>query len=177
MKKAALIFFVTLISLAALFVEASASESELADYDLSGVEWKNIRTTYDGTPKCPELVGLPDGVEVVEYIGGGEISAGEYTVSARLSYDEENYNAPIIPECTFVIEKCILSAPTFMTAVYNGRPQLPSVDGSLFSLESEGEIILAGKYQITVKLLDPDNYALSEAVRRVLRILPCFRGR
>lgn len=158
MKKVLFTFLVALITLMALFVEVSAAESERADYDLSGIEWKNTRFIYDAMPKCPELVGLPEGVTVLEYIGGGEISAGEYTVTARLSYDEE-YNEPVTLECSYVIEKCSVEVPEFLPTVYNGQSQRPTVDGSVFSIEYSGDIVDAGIYPLTVRLVDSDNYA------------------
>ena len=51
-----------------------------AIYDISGVRWDKTEQEYDGQEKLPSLLGLPEGVTVKEYIGGG----GEVTETERL---------------------------------------------------------------------------------------------
>ena len=132
-----------------------------ADYDLSGVTWQEIAPEYDGTPKTPYLAGLPEGVRVVEYIGGGVTPAGKYTVTAVLEYDSQNYNVPIIPPCNFEIRKCLVEVPV-ITAVYNGKGQIPLSSCDLYEIIYSGEYTNAGDYSITARLRDSDNYTFGE---------------
>lgn len=130
---------------------------DYADYDLSGVSWQGTGATYDGAPKSPWLSGLPSGINVVEYVGAGQINAGNYTVYATVSYDYENYNEPRIPACTLEIGKCVIKAPR-LSSVYNGRVQAPVSDSSLYSIEYDGEFVNAGSYYVLAKLYDSENY-------------------
>ena len=54
---------------------------DYAEYDLSLVRWENTVTYYDGTPKTPELIGLPEGITVTGY-SQSPTAAGEYAVYA-----------------------------------------------------------------------------------------------
>ena len=148
-------------------VEAQVSYSDFAvtlsvsvrraDYDLSAVRWENTLTVYDGSFKCAYLSGLPIGVTASEYIGGG-ISAGEYSVSAVLSYDAENYNAPSIPDVTLSIAKMRIPTPTVSSREYNGESIIiANLDTSLYTAtEAEGQY--PGAYPIVFTVRDPDNY-------------------
>lgn len=128
-----------------------------ADYDLSGVSWEGTDTVYDGTAKTPTLSGLPGGVSVREYIGGGAVSAGSYTVCALLDYDRENYNQPRLDGCTLVIRKKAIEIPT-VSAIYSGQPMLPESDSALYSVTSSESFRDAGEYKISATLYDPQNY-------------------
>ena len=77
---------------------------EKATFDLSGVEWSELSYTYDGSPKSPYLLNLPEGLTVREYIGIGESEIGEYTLGAIFDYDSENYNPPVLPTAVMVIK-------------------------------------------------------------------------
>ena len=132
-----------------------------ADYDLSFVAWENASPTYDGTPKSPILIGLPDGIKVLEYIGAGVTNAGRYTVSVLIEYDREHYNEPIIPPCEFVVKKQVVPVPT-VSAVYNGNEQNPMCDSTLYRLEYSGKYLLSGAYPISAILTDSKNYVFSD---------------
>ncbi len=131
-----------------------------AEYDMSGVYWSGISHVYDGTAKYAELAGLPQGVTVDRYVGVGAIGAGEYELSAILSYDSENYLPPVLPEAKLVIEKCPLT-PSCAILVYNGAVQYPVSDNPLLMPESVG-FTDAGEYTVGFILADPDNYTLTE---------------
>lgn len=128
-----------------------------ADYDLGGVFWGNSSVTYDGTPKSPMLVGLPEGIRVVKYIGAGVTEAGVYTVTAVIEYDAENYNEPSIPFCEFTVKRCILPIPV-INSIYNGKEQTPICDSALYTIAFRGRFVNAGKYSIAATLTDPKNY-------------------
>lgn len=127
-----------------------------ADYDLSAVKWIDTEQIYDGKPKIPTLVGLPEGVTVKEYIGGGT-NSGEYTVTAVIEYDAENYNRPNILSCKFTVEKQTVSTPV-IEAVYNSEAQFPIVDSDVYRVISREKFENAGEYKVQLELLDPANY-------------------
>ncbi|MBQ8302150.1 MAG: uL15 family ribosomal protein [Clostridia bacterium] len=150
-------------------------EVEFAEYDVSDVVWLNSVVTYDGETHRPVLYGLPDGVSVIEYVGGGVTDAGKYTVSASLDYDRENYSEPKIPPCEFIIEKKALTIP-HLFATYNGKPQIPTPDSSLYSISSVGKFVDRGVYSLAVTLTDSKNYYFSETesdrANAIFEILP-----
>lgn len=136
-------------------------EVDYATYDTSRVAWEGTSVTYDGTPKCPTLVGLPVGVGVISYVIDGGVAAGEYPVSAILSYDSENYLEPAIPECILTVNKCVVELPTVDSVVYDGTSHAPVPSLPCFTL-SEVRYADAGRYSITASLRDPANYMLSD---------------
>lgn len=145
-----------------------------ANYDLSSVVWKDTSVPYDGNPKTPLLTGLPAGVSVIEYIGGGQINAGTYKVGVKLNYDSENYNEPILSPCDFLIEKCRINIP-YISAVYNGEEQLPVSTSPLYIVNEDRGSVMAGKYTVSVSLTDPNNYIfenMTSTAYAVYEILP-----
>ena len=81
------------------FVGSTVSEEKpltiLKDtYDMSGVSWKlPDNLVYDGTEKTVSLTGLPEGV-TARLAGNRGILAGNYTASAVLDWDKDNFEAP-----------------------------------------------------------------------------------
>ena len=134
---------------------------DYATYDFSNVIWENITTTYNGEPQLPGLANLPDGVKVVSYSDFAMINAGVYNVIPKLSYDSENYNKPIIAACRFTIEKKPISVPT-ITAIYNGKNQIPRSDSLLYSIDSFDGYSDVGIYPMAVRLTDDKNYVFAE---------------
>ncbi len=64
-----------------------------ADYDMSGVTFKDVTVDYDGEEHSIYIEGsLPDGVDVT-YQNNGRTDVGVYTVTAIFTGDEINYNA------------------------------------------------------------------------------------
>lgn len=131
-----------------------------ADYDLSGIAWDNVVFVYDGEIKRPILIGLPLGVTVREYVGGGK-EAGEYKAYAILEYDEENYNPPSIEPTSFIVTPAVVDIPTLESAVYNSRPIAVELNSTLFDIQA-GEMINAGRYTVRVRLKDEKNYVFSD---------------
>ncbi len=106
-----------------------------AELDLSGVYLSDNSFVYDGTVKSVTLLGLPSGVGVVGYTDNSGCDAGEYTLSAVLSYDSANYNAPAPLELTWYIERAPYSTEGFSFLpgeyVYDGAPHFPTLVGNM----------------------------------------------
>ena len=156
------------------FVLTLPVEVDYADYDMSEAIWTDNTPIYDGSEKTPSLSGLPDGVSVREYVGGGKVNAGSYKVYAVLDYDSENYNEPEVPCCEFIIKKQSVSTP-LITSVYNGRGQSALSDSDKYLVVEGGEYTDAGDYSILLSLTDPDNYSFESGGDRayaIFRILP-----
>ncbi len=144
-----------------------------AVYDMSAVVWKNTVHIYNGENKIPSLMGLPNGVKVIEYIGYGK-NTGTYSVTASLEYDSQNYQPPIVPPTTLVIEKCKLPMPYIPNEIYSGTAVLPKMDTTYYKTDFEGAIN-AGLYKIPVSIADPANYAFENGEQNAyceLLILP-----
>ncbi len=128
------------------------------DYDLSAVSWEGIRGVYNGEEKNARLIGLPDGVTVTGYVGNGVINAGLYVISAELSYDEENYNPPIIPDAVMTIERQVVVIPDIEKSEYTSELIFPKVEASeLYDYEFSGAID-SGVYTLNFTLTDAENY-------------------
>ena len=111
-------------------------------------------------------VGLPAGVRVIEYVGSGVREAGSYKVTARVEYDKENYNEPLLPVCDFTIQKCQVQIP-IITVVYNGEAQAAVSTSPIYRVTSTRSFVDAGRYAITVELTDKKNYVFAENVTGV----------
>lgn len=135
-----------------------------ADYNLSDFLWGTTTFTYDGEAHFPSLLTTPDGVRVTEYLGTENKDAGDYTVTAILSYDTENYNPPPTVKTEFRIEKCIITPESLEALTYNGKGQLPALSSSLYKIESTEHQVNAGEYSVTLVLIDGKNYAFAETL-------------
>ena len=76
-----------------------------ANYDVSAVRFDNGDYDYSGEYRYLEVVGLPTGIGVTYTVGSITQDtpimikdAGIYTVRASYTYDERNYNKPVIME-------------------------------------------------------------------------------
>ncbi|MBE6644039.1 MAG: hypothetical protein E7612_01515 [Ruminococcaceae bacterium] len=144
------------------FAAAVILQVKKADYDLSGVYWSGCEATYDGEEKFCELVGLPDGVLVREYVGGRGKTVGNYPVSAILDYDVKNYNPPSVSDSILVIKKRTVEYPKISSLVYNGKAQIPDVvESPLYKTVCVAGRD-AGKYSLSVILYDSDNYEFQD---------------
>ena len=64
-----------------------------ADFDMSGITFADKSFEYDGEAHSIEIEGeLPEWI-TVSYDGNGKTEAGEYTVTAKFSHSNGNYNA------------------------------------------------------------------------------------
>ncbi len=147
-----------------------------ASYNPIDFVWESSAFVYDKSAHHPRLIGLPEGVAVTEYVGGGNINAGTYTVVANLTYDSENYNPPPTVSCEYRIERCSVDIPTFNSLVYNGKPQLPAVTSSLYRIEETEPCVNTGKYTLALILSDRENYIFtgtsSDTAEVTFEILP-----
>ena len=76
-----------------------------ATYDMTNVAWNYAGPfTYDGTTKCVELAGLPEGVSAV-YTDNEKSAAGTYVAKATFAYDAVNHHAPAVADCVWEIAK------------------------------------------------------------------------
>ncbi len=150
-----------------------------ADYDLGGAYWSEGSFVYDGEGKTVELLGLPAGITVKEYVGNGEVNAGEYTVTAKLSYDAENYNEPSLPAGTYRIARQLVKIPSFSALLYNGKAQTPTLSEERCVISSAETGINAGEYALSISLKEPDNYVFEGGLDHVTvkyNILPLKIG-
>ena len=163
-------------------------EIKKADYDLSGATWSRDSFTYDGNSKSISLAGLPHGVSVIGYSGDRGVDAGIYTVTAMLSWDEVNYNAP--PELTHVwkIEKADydMSSVNFKnsTFVYDGKIHYPTLVGSMpigadgitleYSFSSGACHVSDGKVSVVISFYtDSPNYNIPQDIYSAVSVTPC----
>ncbi len=130
------------------------------DYDLSNIRWSESEFIYDGNMHSVCITGLPDGVCVIEYYGESAKDAGVYFAGVRLSFDEWNYNAPIIDEYRYEIKKKTVDIPIIPNLVYNGEMQSPDVEESYPLIVECMEEREVGEYSVTVRLADILNYEL-----------------
>ncbi len=129
-----------------------------ADYDMQECEWSITECEYDGLEKRTELLNLPSGVSVVEYIGGVGTDAGSYKTSVVFDYDRENYNPPVIEDFYLVITKKVLRVPSLPSVVYNGENYSYEPENADLYYVEKAEAKDAGLYYWTFKLKDSRNY-------------------
>ena len=104
-----------------------------ADYVLN-IEFNSKTVTYDGNEHTITITGtLPTGV-TVSYTGEG-INAGDYTITAKFSHNNPNYNAIDDITANLTIEKAdyVLTGITFTgyTVTYNGEVHKLAISGTL----------------------------------------------
>ncbi len=128
-------------------------------FDLSEVRWCDTFATYDGTAKYASLTGLPEGLEVISYVGNGKTSAGQYMVSAELKYDQINYMPPDIEDAILTVMKQTVPTPIIQPAEYDGTvksPTVPTDSRYIYSFLLSGKN--SGSYSVSFSLVDRDNY-------------------
>ena len=145
--------------------------------DMSGIEFNNISTTYDGQLHKPVLTGtLPLGITNDYSVVDSEddpyacINAGTYNVKCTFYSSNAGIIAPSPIYAVVTIEKrellIVYSEPSNMIA--NGERKNIGVEiiGGVAGLDVPYELsyssdpILAGEYTCRVKLLDEINYTL-----------------
>lgn len=106
-----------------------------AVYDMSGVYWIGSGEVYDGSIKTVALKGLPIGVSVIGYSDNTHTEAGVYTASVSFSYDNLNYEPPIVPDYTWEIKQARYDMSGFGFSggeyVYDGNAKFPFKTGSV----------------------------------------------
>jgi len=150
-----------------------------ADYDMSLVVWSGVNTIYNGCEQRAELLNLPLGVSVLEYIGGVGTDAGRYPVSCVFDYDRENYNPPQIPDAVLIIDKKTVKVPCEQTLIYDGKEHLIDLSSEEYYQENRVAVKSLGNYYLNLSLRDPDNYRFdngesSVGVLLVVRLHPAL---
>ena len=140
------------------------------NYDTSNTKWNYLSPyTYDGSSKSVEISGLPDGVTVKQYTDNEKTNAGSYTAKVTFNYDTVNYNAPVVANCSWTIEKATLevTAEPTQKVTEDGQNHLPTISGTIPSgvnvsyyfdqtLNNDGEN-KTGTYQVKI-VLSGNNY-------------------
>ena len=147
---------------------------EKATFDMSNVRWNETNIEYEvGVQKEVYLVGLPTGCTAT-YTGNTATEIGNYTATATLVYDAENYNAPTLPQGVELTHNWTIAEnvnyikvamPQALTTVftYNGQAQTYTPTG----FDSTAMAIVnhiqtnAGEYTVTVSL--NSGYAWADA--------------
>ena len=129
-----------------------------ADYDMSGVRWSELTFTYDGKDHRAELLGLPEGVRVVEYIGGVGRFAGSYPIEVVLDYDEENYNPPKVAAATLIIAKKTVKIPTVPSLIYDMKEHEITISADEYYQKNKIFVKSLGKHTVDITLRDPENF-------------------
>ena len=147
-----------------------------APLPLTGVSWTGEGLTYTGEVQTVTLVGLPDGVRVSSYEGNRAKNAGEYTASAVLDFDRDNFTHEGVLYYTYTVARAVVPMPTVPSAVYNGKRQTASVPPSaLYTVTDAAEGTHAGAYPVSVALVDADNYCFANGTpyaEPVFTVLP-----
>lgn len=139
-----------------------------AEYDFSDVRWQEEKDfAYDGKAKQVELINLPDGLEPVYKTNTAE-DAGEYLATASFIYDEINYEAPLVPECRWKIDKTPINIEKARWEyeepfVYDGKEKVVRVIDAPEESQieySNAKAIQAGTYIASADIIanDKDNY-------------------
>ena len=142
------------------------------DFDLSKVKWEGLLSVYDGEEKNAYLSNLPKGLEAI-YEGNGNVSAGEYTVTAIFSYDEKNYNPPQIEDGVMIVERRVIPLPEIQSAEYTSEILTPKLEESpyyTYSFDGESGV---GEYEIVFTLTDTENTCFEDGkteCKQVFRI-------
>ena len=165
-----------------LLLEKSATLTvNKAKYDMTGITFSGKEVTYDGTAQSLEIVGtLPYGVSV-SYEGNGKTNAGNYTVTAKFKYNENNYEAIADMSASLVINKAVydMSGVSFTdkTVTYSREEYSLAVSGNLpsgvsVSYTGNGKSNV-GAYTVVASFSgDSENYELISDMSATLTIEP-----
>ena len=132
--------------------------------DFSAVVWSESGWVYDGAEREITLSGLPPAANVISYLENHITDAGEYVVSALLSFDRENYDGPQSLTCKLTVARQSVPIPSLAPAVYSGALLSPSLAVSpLYKLADSPRVLHAGKYPVSLCLADAKNYVFEGA--------------
>lgn len=110
-----------------------------ANYELTGVEFKDVTTTFDGNVHKLEVTGLPEWLEVSYDKETTLVNAGSITVTASFNHNNPNFNeVSQTLTATLTINKAKLSSVTFEEledVYYNGEAQEAAIKGKLGNYE------------------------------------------
>jgi hypothetical protein len=89
-----------------------------AGHNMSGATFGNKSVQYNGESHSITVSGLPDGVEVSEYLNNGQTEIGVYTVTVKFKVtDTVNYNVPADMTATLTVTEL---PPVFTISVTGG---------------------------------------------------------
>ncbi|MGN0798584.1 MAG: MBG domain-containing protein, partial [Christensenellales bacterium] len=142
---------------------------EKASYNMSDVRWSDTTIEYEeGVEKEVTLLNLPEGV-IATYTGNKATNIGDYTATAELQYDSENYNAPRLPDGVELthdwsiaeyVDYTKIAMPTANTTIftYNGQDQtyLPNGfdDSKMYISNNVHKTANETGYTVTISLKD-----------------------
>ena len=159
----------------------SSSTKEKEDYDMSGVMWTYTeKFVYDGDVKKVELTGLPEGVEIKNYIDNEKVDAGVYTAKAVLSYDEENFNEPKVSDCRWEIGKAYMTGIKFESKIFEYDEQTHYLEvignipaGSEVVIKYDGEetdgVTEVGEYDVTLRIGNKNYFDYTDSAKLTIR--------
>ena len=149
-----------------------------ADYDISGITYEGIETTYTGNAQIVTFDDLPTGADGYElsatyYIddvaNASRTDAGSYTIVVKFSSESPNYNDVSDIEKTFVINPKTLTVTWNAVAFeYDGTAKAPTAtvsgyvnsDTATFEYSDTSNNINVGTYTISIINLSNSNYTL-----------------
>ena len=145
---------------------------EKAEYDISGVIFKDASAVYDGTAKSIEYLGvLPmglDGIPLEAKVAGGGKNAGAYNITLSFYTSSKEYKIPESINAVLTVMPYETAAvfPT-LNFVYDGTPKCPEayytdIYGRKITLAVSGARSLAGEY-IAEAICEDKNYKITKS--------------
>lgn len=138
-----------------------------ADYDMSGITFSGASVEFDGQMHSLAISGtLPEGVSV-SYINNDKTNYGDYSVTAKFTTTNNNYNAPADMRATLNITQRALTINFLDTPLfYTGKKQdvpveiVGIIDGfdPILSYQYSTTPINAGNYSVTVAAYSSNYY-------------------
>ena len=147
-------------------------EVSKAYYDMSGVHWSLTDAVYTGDILVSQLLGLPFGVSVKEYVSNSGKLAGMYELRASLSYDAENYYEPSAPLGLLSISRAEIALPSEKSAVYDGTLKNILIPEDALYASSFAGAVEVGIYDIRIIPKDNANYTVAGEGIIKFEILP-----
>ena len=153
-----------------------------ATYDMSNISFADDSVSYNGEEQSLAISGdLPDGVTVT-YDGNGNTNVGEYTVTAKFSVSDANYNEidDMTAKLTITKADYDMSGITFAddSVPYNGEEQSLAISGDLpagvtVTYDGNGKVN-AGEYTVTASFAG--DYANYNAIPDMTATLTIEKG-
>ena len=135
------------------------------NYDVSAVQFEHGVYDYSGEERYLEVVGLPDGITVTYTMG--EITqstpikvknAGIYSIKASYSYDERNYNKPVIVDTALLtINRITITVELENQFGYYGEEPTFNPDGVKVIA---GNFVEGDPVDLDLKLVEQESYPI-----------------
>lgn len=122
--------------------------------------------TYNKQDQAPEPIVPVTEKDPYTFSVTKQTNVGDYTAAFSLkntnNYEWASGSSAKIEGATatytWVIVKASVTVPTLTSKEYNGQPQKADIPSELYTAEQENNWINAGKYNVTLKLIDSTNY-------------------